>query len=391
MNVLVSARDTGVICPCCGGRFAAFESHGRVPRPGARCPGCGALERHRLLFLFLGARTDFFTSELKVLHFAPEGCFHRWFKRLPNLDYTSADLMAPHAMERVDITRIPWREGTFDAVLCSHVLEHVPDDRTAMAEVLRVLKPGGWAILHVPIDRKRAETYEDDRIVTPEGRERHFGQHDHVRWYGRDFATRLEEAGFEVREEAFAAALPAEDVRRFGLRTLERIHLCVRPGEQGRDRAPGVEGERIPAPRPGQGPDPIRALPLPLPWIVGAAQEAGSDRTAARRIAATIRQAVPPGARVLVVSRGDPELVALGDRRGEHFPQSENGVYAGYHPADAEDAIAHLEALRARGAGYLAVPEPSFWWLEHYVGFREHLEREGQRICRDEDCVVYRL
>lgn len=389
-------REPGVLCPCCGESFASFAPHGRVPRPGARCPSCGALERHRLLYLYLGARTPFFTADLKVLHFAPEGCFHRWFRRLPNLDYTSADLMSPHAMEKVDITRIQWPDDTFDVVLCSHVLEHVPDDRRAMAEVRRVLKPGGWAILHVPMDRSREHTYEDDRIVSPQDRERHFGQHDHVRLYGRDFVERLEAAGFEVTVEAFGSTLEETEARRFGVRPGERIHLCVKPGvagahTPGQVRADGPREAGAGTPRePGAG---ARGAPLPppLPRLVAEADERRRAPWAPNRVLETTCRLVPPGAAVLVVSRGDGALLDLGDRRGWHFPQGEGGVYAGHHPGDSAEAIAHLEELRARGGEYLVFPEPSFWWLDFYGGFRSHLDRNYRQVWQDSTCVVYRL
>ena len=121
-----------------------------------------------------------------------------------------------------------------DVVLCSHVLEHIPDDRQAMRELRRVLKPDGWALLQVPIDRKRAVTFEDPSVTDPAERARLFGQHDHVRWYGQDYPARLRECGFDVRIDRFMGELTADEVRCFGLGNGEEMHFCRRdPGWQG--------------------------------------------------------------------------------------------------------------------------------------------------------------
>jgi hypothetical protein len=110
------------------------------------------------------------------------------------------------------------------------------------------------------------------------------------------------------------------------------------------------------------------------------------------RMQALLRDRVPRGAIVAVVSRGDEQLVTLPGRRGWHFPQAESGVYAGHHPADSDAAIAHLERLRARGARYLVIPRTSFWWLEHYRGFAAHLERVSACLARDErTCALFAL
>ena len=111
-----------------------------------------------------------------------------------------------------------------------------------------------------------------------------------------------------------------------------------------------------------------------------------------RRVSDAVREATPAGASVLVVAKGDDELLRLDGRRAAHFPQAENGAYAGHHPADDAAAVAHLEALRGKGAQYLVIPATSLWWLEHYVGFRRHLERVAAvTVCRPDTCVVFSL
>jgi SAM-dependent methyltransferase len=192
-------------CPVCGGRFRRMR-HGRGRRD-VQCPRCGSYERVRALWLFLRDQTDLTRGSHRVLHFAPEPSIAAAIRALPGVDYLSADLAPGAAMEVVDITAIPYGEGSFDVVVCSHVLEHVPDDRRAMSEVFRVLEPGGGAYFMQPVDFERAETYEDPSIVAPEERERAFKQHNHVRVYGRDVAGRLRGAGFEVVERRYTEEL----------------------------------------------------------------------------------------------------------------------------------------------------------------------------------------
>jgi hypothetical protein len=100
---------------------------------------------------------------------------------------------------------------------------------------------------------------------------------------------------------------------------------------------------------------------------------------------------IPRNATVLVVSRGDDELLRIGPRRALHFPQDEFGRYAGYHPEDSDAAIAALEDMRARGAEYLLLPSTSFWWLDYYEGLRDHLERNYPAQISADDCMIFEL
>jgi len=186
------------------------------------------MERHRHLWLFLRERTDLFARPLRLLHFAPEAVFRAQLASLPNLDYVTADLARGRASVRADIMKIPFADASFDAILCNHVLEHVPDDKLAMGELLRVLRPGAWAVLQVPQRSRMPETREDPDVVDPRERERLYGQRDHVRQYGADYAARLSAAGFEVQVERFGDGLPAERRERHGLKS-EIIHFCRRP------------------------------------------------------------------------------------------------------------------------------------------------------------------
>lgn len=200
--------------------------HGVVPRADARCPYCGALERHRLMRLYLEQCTPLARSEpLSLLHFAPEPGLFRWFRTLPALHYVSVDLDSFRAMVHADICALPFPADRFDAILCSHVLEHIPDDRRALAELYRVLRPGGWAILQVPMQAGRAATLEDPSVVTPADRERLFGQRDHVRLYGADYFDRVRAAGFDVRLDDFYGTLSPAVIQRYALWMNELI--CV--------------------------------------------------------------------------------------------------------------------------------------------------------------------
>lgn len=214
------------ICPCCGWRFRKLLPYGNRKRPNVGCPRCNSAERHRLLWLYLKNKTNLFSDNLKVLHFAPEYIFQKTLRFMSNLDYISVDLNSPLAMVKMNITNISYQDNTFDVILCSHVLEHVIDDRKAIRELFRVLKPGGWAILQVPILRDK--TLEDPSIVSPRDRERIFGQKDHVRIYGHDYKDRLEEAGFTVKVDGYVRELGDDKIKKHGLSDDQNIYLCTK-------------------------------------------------------------------------------------------------------------------------------------------------------------------
>jgi SAM-dependent methyltransferase len=174
---------------------------------------CGSLERHRFAWLFLRDRTDLLDGRPKrVLHVAPEPCLAESLAPSLGPGYLTADLEDPRAMVRVDITAIDLEDASVDVVCCSHVLEHVVDDRRAMRELRRVLRPDGWALFSVPITASR--TIEDPTVEDPEERLRLFGQGDHVRRYGPDVEERLREAGFDVTVVSPVDVVESEDERR---------------------------------------------------------------------------------------------------------------------------------------------------------------------------------
>ena len=196
-------RGNNIECPVCNHTFSKFLSYGSnvAHRENVLCPFDLTLERHRLMWIYLKDHSDFFTApQLNVLHMAPEQCFIERFKTQKNLIYLTADIESPIADMHFDLHQIPLDDNRFDVVFCNHVMEHVDHPIQCMQELYRVMKPGGWAIMQVPQDMNREQTYEDPNIVTPEDREKHFWQKDHVRLFGRDYPDYLRNAGFEVKE-----------------------------------------------------------------------------------------------------------------------------------------------------------------------------------------------
>ncbi len=215
--------------PIDGKGFRSFLPYGyEKPRENVLSPSTLSLERHRLLWLYLQKETNFFSTPLKVLHFAPEQAFYKRFRKLKNLDYTTTDLLSPLADVKADICNLPFEDNTFDVLLCNHVLEHIPDDTKAMQELYRVLKPGGWGIFQIPQDLKREKTFEDDSITDYKERARIFGQYDHVRVYGRDYFDKLRSIGFRVEEVDYTKHLSSEAVDRYRLAKGEIIPVITK-------------------------------------------------------------------------------------------------------------------------------------------------------------------
>ncbi|MCB9426064.1 MAG: methyltransferase domain-containing protein [Flavobacteriales bacterium] len=195
-------------------------------RDNVLSPSTLSLERHRLLWLYLKNETEFFIKPLKLLHFAPEQSFYKRFKTQSNLDYVTTDLLSPLADVKADICNLPFEDGSFDVILCNHVLEHIPDDTKAMQELYRILKPGGWGIFQIPQDVSRDVTFEDDTITDPKERAAIFGQYDHVRVYGRDYFDKLRSIGFEVEAVDYTKTLGKELVSKYCLASGELIPVC---------------------------------------------------------------------------------------------------------------------------------------------------------------------
>ncbi len=167
------------------------------------CPYCQSTDRDRLIYLYLKNRTEIFSNKLKVLHVSPEPALFRLIDNLKNIVYVvgtkySEGIYYPKRITSIDLLNLPYNNHEFDLVICNHVLEHIIDDKRAMSEIFRVLVPGGLAILQVPYSNLLDKTYEDNTVVSESDREKHFGQFDHVRIYGKDYKNRLENVGFKL-------------------------------------------------------------------------------------------------------------------------------------------------------------------------------------------------
>lgn len=225
---------SAVTCPVCEKSYREFLPYGRIrSRSNALCPNCLSLERHRLIWLYLREKTDFFQKQHRVLHIAPEACYIDRFEKIHGDQYITADIESPLAKVKMDIHQIPFSENSFDTVLCNHVLEHVRDDIQAMREIRRVLKPGGFSILQVPFFNPVPEkTFEDNSITDPRERERIFGQDDHVRKYGHDYAQRIEQSGLTAVADGFVNELTDDVRKKYGIAKGEIIFLGRKKAHQ---------------------------------------------------------------------------------------------------------------------------------------------------------------
>lgn len=214
-------------CSVCNHYVSGFLPFGVPKRPDAQCPICFSLERDRLVWLFFKKWTNLFDNQKKkMLHVAPEKEFKRLLEKEKSLDYLTADLHRSNVMVSMDITNIEYPESTFDIIYCSHVLEHVIDDKRAMGEFHRVLNPAGWAVIQVPIKRDR--TFEDPSIVDPLERLRLFGQEDHVREYGPDYVERLLDSGFFVESVPASLVSGSGNISLMKIDQDEFVYFCTK-------------------------------------------------------------------------------------------------------------------------------------------------------------------
>jgi len=238
-------------CPVCGVGLRAFrpvgksywrdvDKFGPIHLPTAietfnvaafSCPRCDAFDRDRLTAIYLEQvfRTFDHGRMYRLIEFAPGDALHKKLKRYPFIAYRSADLSRKDVDERVDLTAMDsYADHSVDILLCSHILEHIPDDRKAMREICRVLKPDSFAIILVPLVLGIDETREDPSIDTEALRWKYFGMGDHVRQYGkRDFIDRLEAAGLKV-DQLGVEHFGAEAFRRTGIAENSVLYV-VRP------------------------------------------------------------------------------------------------------------------------------------------------------------------
>ena len=223
-------RGSDRYCPVCDAEARIFLSFGNPLRSEALCWRCHSLERHRFFWHFLEThcKPDY-PSDASFLHIAPEACLAKGLRRWYPKGYVSADLLRDDVDLKLDITESHLADDAFDLICCSHVLEHVDDDRAAIKELYRMLKPGGKALIMVPVIAEA--TFEDPSVTSPEEREAKFGQSDHVRAYGPDFVDRVAEvAGKHLRVVHPEDTLDADSRRRMGINDLAgEIYVMQKP------------------------------------------------------------------------------------------------------------------------------------------------------------------
>lgn len=230
-------------CPICANSFRSMIPGGfdlqvikekNIIGAGLRknnvCPYCLSTDRDRLVFQYLEKETDVFKDKVKILHISPEPALYRNLKKRKNILYVtgtkySEGIYYHKDIDSVDLLELPFSDGEFDLVICNHVLEHIVDDKKAMSEIYRVVNTGGSAILQVPISNQLEFSYEDNSIVEEKQREKHFGQFDHVRIYGRDYSSRLENAGFLV-QKYFPIDESNDNKNRFALNKEEKLFIA---------------------------------------------------------------------------------------------------------------------------------------------------------------------
>ncbi len=215
------SRDWKLICPVCGEKVRFFSPlpdfyHKQLAQyasdlrledaetcnyKGYTCPNCDASDRDRLCALYLKERLVVpLRPDYRMLDIAPSAALSHHIRRTYPIQYRTADLYMPGVDDKVDITQmVSYPDNIFDSFLCSHVLEHIPNDQAAMSELFRILKPGGWGITMVPLSLRIRELREDPTKTTKAERWKFFGQDDHVRLYSREiFIERLRTAGFKT-------------------------------------------------------------------------------------------------------------------------------------------------------------------------------------------------
>ena len=235
-----------VHCVLCGWRFRKFLPTGILEREfwksadgreirklphvticNAKCPKCGSSERQRLFYLYMKNKKDFDNvKNTKILEVGPDDFVTKALFEREGITYTSVDIERSNATQKMDLTNLNYPDDSFDNIFCYHVLEHISDDIKAMGELYRVLKPGGWGILQVPLWSDL--TFEDNN-VGPEEYELIYGHPQHVRRYGRDYLDRLESVGFKVDLDKYASSFTNDFLEKYGILKSEDIYLCTKP------------------------------------------------------------------------------------------------------------------------------------------------------------------
>lgn len=229
MNLARSLRNFGdrvrysgdaVSCNVCGytGRsWLNGQAYGR-------CPACRCPTRSRVLRWYIGSGRAPIQPGARVLHFAPEPPLRASLQRWSTGEYKTCDLRRRDVDIQADITAMPMADGSFDLVICCHVLEHIRDDRAAMRELRRICSSDGHVLVQVP-QHPTGPTTEDLSDIPADERKRRFGEVDHMRKYGTDIRERLRDAGFDVEMISVAETVDSATRERLGLGD-QRLFVC---------------------------------------------------------------------------------------------------------------------------------------------------------------------
>ncbi len=206
-------RGTSRTCPICEAEFLRF-----MPRNGSpMCLQCGSLARHRLLILYLRNETRLLDKPARLLHLAPEPPVHALLSKAPYLTYTTLDLAGGPLVDiTADARKMPFEDASFDAIICSHVLEHIEDDERVVREFARVLRPGASALIQIPIDPRLSASYQT-HAPTAADRLREYGQQDHVRIYAADVQDLFARSFSKVEALDYAYRFSEDDRSTMGL------------------------------------------------------------------------------------------------------------------------------------------------------------------------------
>lgn len=227
----IKLKGDRVFCPCCKKSFKIFATFGNERRKNSRCPNCESLERHRLLWMYFENKTNLYKDNLRVLHVAPETVFFHLFKKQKNIDYYPCDIynkLYPNGTIYFDLLNHNLPDNSFDTIICNHVFQYIDDDKKAMQNIYKLMKPGGWAILQVPINTKSKSTYENNLITDPLEREKEFGLKEHVRYYSFDYADKLRDIGFNVCVDDYSAEFTIEENYRYGFWQGDSVYYCTK-------------------------------------------------------------------------------------------------------------------------------------------------------------------
>lgn len=215
--------------------FKKYTVAGGGYKTNTRCPNCGSVDRARLLALFFELRTKAFKQKTDILHISPNKSIAHYLNQYNTVNQVvgSIDLNEFKEFNTVyaDIQKLDLPENSFDIVICCHVIEHVDNDLEAMKQLYKVTKPGGFAVLQVPLALNLDITLEDKTLKTDKERKRAFGQVDHVRLYGKDYFTKLESVGFKVvPDNPFKNQwLPEQELSKHRLDINEDVIVAYKP------------------------------------------------------------------------------------------------------------------------------------------------------------------